>query len=296
MKPVIVIDTTAELEDLTNKLLHQPRIAVDTESNGFFAYFERICLIQLSSEEDDYIIDPLEISNLSHLRYLFEDARVEKIFHAASNDIMGLKRDFALSVVNLFDTSVAAKILGYKQLGLAAILEKLFGVQLSKKYQRHDWGNRPLGEQELNYARLDTHFLIPLRNMFALELQTKELTEQAQQFFYKACDQEALSKPFRPQDFLNVKGAQSLDTHGKHILKALFVYREHEAKRRNRAPFRIFPNEAMLRLAQQRPENIAELIKVKGIPKSYRKGRNAQLLLQLVSTNEKKPDRNISTP
>ncbi len=284
MKPVIVIDTATDLKSLVDKLIHQPRIAVDTESNGFFAYFDRICLIQLSSEEDDYIVDPLKIKDLDPLRSLFEDARVEKIFHAASNDIMGLKRDFTLSVVNLFDTSVAAKILGYKHLGLATLLEDLFSIQLSKKYQRHNWGNRPLGEQEINYARLDTHFLIPMRNRFASELQTKELMEEARQLFQKACEQEAVNKPFRPQNFLHLKGAQSLDSHGKHILKTLFVHREQEAKKRDRAPFRVFPNEAMLQLAQQRPNNLDELARVKGIPKNYKKGKNAQWLLRVVNT------------
>ncbi len=287
MKPVIVIETAADLEALTRKLLSQNQVAVDTESNGFYAYFERVCLIQLSTREEDYIVDPLKIADLSPLRHVFEDGRVEKVFHAASNDILGLKRDFQLSVTNLFDTSIAAQILGSRQLGLATLLEQSFGVQLSKKLQRHDWGNRPLSQKELDYARLDTHFLIPLRDLFASELEMRELMEAARQSFQKVCEQEIHDRPFRPGDYLHIKGAQSLDSQGKRVLRALYIHREHEAKKRDRAPFRILSNEAMLRLALQRPKNLQDLKTVKGIPKNYLNGNNAQLLLHLISKNEK---------
>ena len=287
MKPVVLIESNAALAELAQELVHEPKIAVDTESNGFYAYVEKICLLQLSTRDHDYIIDPIKIEDLSPLRKVFEHSRVEKIFHAASNDIMGLKRDFQLCVVNLFDTSVAAKMLGYQNLGLAALLEHSFGIHLSKKLQRHNWAHRPLGHDELDYARLDTHFLIPLRDKFALELEWRELMDEARQCFLKVCDQEVQRKPFRPQDYLHIKGARSLDVHGKRILRALFIHREHEAKRRNRAPFRVLSNEAMLRLAQQRPKDLDDMSRLKGIPKNYRKGKNAQTLLQLVGKNIK---------
>ncbi len=287
MKPVVLIESDAALAELAQELVNEPKIAVDTESNGFYAYFERICLIQLSTQNRDYIVDPLKIEDFSALRNVFEHNRVEKIFHAASNDIMGLKRDFQICVVNLFDTSVAAKMTGCKNLGLAALLETTFGIRLSKKLQRHNWAHRPLGHEELDYARLDTHFLIPLRDKFVSELESRELMEEARQSFLKVCDQEIQCKPFRPQDYLHIKGAQSLDFHGKRVLRALFVHREHEAKRRNRAPFRVLSNEAMLRVAQHRPRSLDDLGKLKGVPRNYRKGKKAHTLLQLVSKNMK---------
>ena len=109
------------------QLSNAPHIAIDTESNSFYAIFERICLIQVSTTERDYILDPLALKDLEALGTILEDPKIEKIFHAASNDVLGLKRDFQFQVSNLFDTAIACKLLGYKQLGLARILEQHFG-------------------------------------------------------------------------------------------------------------------------------------------------------------------------
>ena len=155
-------------------------VAVDTESNSFYAYFNRICLIQVSTEEQDYIIDPFSLDGIGAFGEILSNPGIEKIFHAAPNDIAGLKRDFKFRVHNIFDTSIAAKMLGYKQLGLAPILLEHFGISLNKKWQRYDWGRRPLRDEQIEYARLDTHFLIPLRHRLVAELEEKELLDAAQ--------------------------------------------------------------------------------------------------------------------
>jgi ribonuclease D len=286
MNPVIVIQHQDDFSTFINKLEFSAHISVDTESNSFYAYYNRICLIQVSTENQDYIIDPLALGDIGAFGDILSDARIEKIFHAAPNDIAGLRRDFKFRVQNIFDTSIAAKILGYQQLGLARILHEHFGVNLNKKWQRHDWGRRPLRHEQIEYARLDTHFLLPLRHRQVAELQEKQLWESAKEAFERACEQQFQEKPFRPGAFLHICGAQALDPPGKRVLKALYLYRENEARRRDRAPFRILTNETLVRLALQRPKNIHDFTKIKGIPRTYNNSRAASPLLELIRKND----------
>lgn len=286
LNPVLVIQNQSDFSELIEKLEQEAHISVDTESNSFYAYYNRICLIQISTGAQDYIIDPLALGDISALGSIFANDSIEKIFHAASNDIAGLKRDFKFSVANIFDTAIAAKILGCNQLGLAKILFEHFGISLNKKWQRHDWGRRPLRQEQLEYARYDTHYLIPLRHRQAAELWEKDLWASAKEAFEKTCDQHFQAKPFRPGDFLHICGAQSLDMAGKRVLKALYLYREHEARRRDRAPFRILTNDTLLRLAHQRPKNVQDFAKIKGIPRTLNNSRTAQSLVELIRKND----------
>jgi ribonuclease D len=193
-------------------------------------------------------------------------------------------------VNNIFDTSVAAKILGYRQLGHAPILLEHFGISLNKKWQRYDWGRRPLRNEQIEYARFDTHFLIPLRHKFVAELEGKELLGAASEAFEKLCLQQITEKHFRPGDFLHIYGAQSLDVVGKRILKALYLFREKEARRRDRAPFRILTNDTLLRLALQRPRSLQDFTKIKGVPRIYTASHTAVQLLELIRRNEEQED------
>jgi ribonuclease D len=277
-----VIETASQFADLIEELSHAGYISIDTESNSFYAYFERVCLLQISTTEQDYILDPLALKDLGPIRAILADPRIEKIFHAASNDVLGLKRDFQFKVRNLFDTAIACKLLGYKQLGLARILEQHFGVILDKKWQRYDWGKRPLKGEQLDYASLDTHYLIPLRHSLATELVSKNLWDTAKEAFERAAEQELQERAFHPEACLQIRGAQSLDPTGKRILKALYLYRDHEAQRRNKAPFRILSNETLLRLAHQPPQSIQDFTKIKGIPRSYQAGHGAYSLLGVI--------------
>jgi ribonuclease D len=287
---VAVIENQHDFSNFIHNLEKSAYVAIDTESNSFYAYFNRTCLIQVSTEKQDYIIDPFSLDGISPFGEILADPAVEKIFHAAPNDIAGLKRDFKFRVRNVFDTSIAAKMLGYKQLGLAPILLEHFGISLNKKWQRYDWGRRPLRDEQIEYARLDTHFLIPLRHRLVAELETKDLLEAAHEAFEKLCLQEITEKQFRPGDFLHIYGAQSLDVVGKRVLKALYLFREKEARRRDRAPFRVLTNETLLRLAIQRPKSIHDFNKIKGIPRAFTNSRAASSLLELIRKNEEQEE------
>ncbi len=282
MKPATVVETPSQLYALIRELEQARPIAIDTESNSFHAYYERICLIQISTGEVDYIVDPLAVKDLQPLIEIMADPRIEKVFHAASNDITGLRRDFKFDVSNLFDTAIACKMLGYKQLGLATILEQHFGVRLNKKWQRHNWGKRPLTDEQINYARLDTHYLIPLRDHLARELRAGDMWEQTLEMFRRAAAQESQERVFQPEGFLRLHGARSLDPVGKSILRTLYLFRDKEARRRNRAPFRIFSNEVLVTLAMHRPSEVKDLYRLKGLPHFYRTGRAAYHLVEII--------------
>lgn len=286
MKPFVLVDNSSTLREMLEELSKARHIALDTESNSFFAYSEKVCLIQISTCDNDYIIDPIVLKDLEPLGELLANPDIEKILHAASNDIIGLKRDFHFHCKNLFDTAVACKLLGYQHLGLANIMQEHFGVQLNKKWQRCDWGQRPLHQQQLDYARLDTHYLIPLRHHLATGLDARDLWDKAREACDKLREQTQAERPFHPDGFIHIKGARSLDTTGKKVLRALYIYRDREAQRKDRAPFRILSNEILLRLARNRPNSFGEFSKTKGLPQPYKKGRKAQDLLDIMHRYE----------
>src|SRR5512139_501768 len=172
-----LVETHSHLQRMVDALSQTPIIAVDTESNSLHAYREQVCLVQFSTPTTDYLVDPLALQDLSPLAPLFADPGIEKIFHAAEYDLLCLSRDFGFKFANLFDTMLAARILGRNMVGLGSLLESEFGILLDKRHQRADWGKRPLPEDQLSYARLDTHFLIPLRNHMRQELQDRQWWE-----------------------------------------------------------------------------------------------------------------------
>ncbi len=139
----VLIDQPDALAQMVEALRARRTIAVDTESNSFYAYHRRVCLIQISVPGTDYIVDPLAGMDLSPLGEIFADSRIQKVFHAAEQDIAGLWEDFRFQVTNLFDTMRAARLLGWPRAGLADLLWEHFGVRTDKRYQRYNWGQRP---------------------------------------------------------------------------------------------------------------------------------------------------------
>src|ERR1700675_858798 len=161
--PLLVADEDS-LARLVRALASHPVVAVDTESNSLHAYRESVCLIQFSTSAADYIVDPIRLPGLNPLAPFFANPDQQKVFHAAEYDLICLRRDYHFEFANIFDTMSAARTLGWPQVGLAAILDTHFGVKMNKKYQCADWKRRPLTPEQLDYARLDTHYLVALRD------------------------------------------------------------------------------------------------------------------------------------
>jgi ribonuclease D len=240
-------------------------LAVDTESNSLYVYREQLCLIQLSVPGSDYLVDPLAVEDLSALGPLLADPQILKVFHGAEYDLTMLHRDFGFSVANLFDTMWASRILGWSDHGLAALLETHFGVSLNKKYQRANWGLRPLPPPQLDYARLDTHYLLPLYEIQAGELGVRKRWPQARHRFAQLAQTRSGPREFDPDGFWRISGIRDLDDKGRGVLRALYLFRDQQARTENRPPFRVISNQALLGLSELRPHDLKDLQRVKGI-------------------------------
>ncbi len=277
IKDPIWVDTPARLQSMLEALQACRKVAVDTESNSLHAYKEQVCLIQFSTEDSDYLVDPLALDDLSCLSSLFSFPQIEKIFHAAEYDIICLKRDFGFSFTNIFDTMHAARILGDKEIGLAAVLENEFGLQLDKRFQRANWGNRPLLAEQLDYARLDTHYLIPLQQRLQQRLEEKQLDVLAREDFARLTYSQANN---HNEDgmlyFWRLAGKGDLNSQQTAVLYALYQYREHVAERKDRPVFKIFGDSLLLDIAGQMPRTLEALGKIRGMHyrrvKQYGKG------------------------
>jgi ribonuclease D len=270
------------LASLLAQLAQQPVIAVDTESNSLHAYQEQVCLIQISIPGDDYLVDPLSDLELDSLGRVFADPGVEKIFHAAEYDVMCLRRDYGWTFANLFDTMWTARVLGWPRSGLGNILKEQFGVRLNKRWQRHDWGRRPLSPEALAYARLDTHYLLPLRERMLTELREKGRLDEAREFFVQVAQSEPNFRSFDPdQDLWRVKGVWDLEPEVQAVLRELVIWRDDQARRRDRPVFKILNDHILVDLAQTRPESIEQMQNIQGL-KSFHLRRYGREILKAV--------------
>lgn len=263
LPPPALVTKPDQLRALLKRLQGEPVVAVDTESNSLYAYFYRVCLIQISVPETDYLIDPLAPDlDVTPLGELFADPSVEKVFHAADNDILMLQRDYGFCFVRCFDTMLAARILGWRQVGLAAILAERFGVRLDKSLQRTDWGRRPLTPEQMAYARLDTHYLLPLREQMLAELQARGRWEEAKEAFATLENLTWTEKPFDPEGFWRIDCARDLPPRALAVLRELYLFRDAEARRQNRPPFKILTDQALINLAIAQPQSTDALRRV----------------------------------
>ncbi len=281
------VDNELTLKEMLAKLRDSPISAIDTESDSLYVYYEKVCLIQVSIPNIDYLVDPLAV-DVSILGEIFADERYEKVFHAAQYDIVCLKRDYGFTFLNLFDTMLAARVLGWKRYGLGTILGDHFDVQLDKQMQRYNWGTRPLSKKAMNYARLDTHFLLPLRDMQIAELRAKGRLEEAQQAFRRQTHIEPTPKVFDPDDFWRIAGARELLPVEQGVLRHLFVFRDQYARKLDRPPFKVMNNATLVRLAQARPTDRRTLSQVKGLSHHMRH-RAADKLLNVIAEGLEAP-------
>ena len=283
------------LKRLARILSDQPILAVDTESNSLFAYHEQVCLIQFSTRDADYLVDPLALADLSLLKPIFADRHIHKVFHAAEYDLLCMKRDFGFVFTNLFDTMLAARILGRKEVGLGSILETDFNLQVDKRHQRANWGQRPLPDYLLDYARQDTHYLIPLQQMFERQLDEKGLLPLAQEDFNRLCRVEANPENGKT-DCWRVNGVHQLSPQQIAVLQELCLYRDEVARIRNRPLFKVISDSTLVAIAGTCPRNENELKALPGMT-HHQLNRHAKALLQAVQRGLKAkpihPPRNI---
>ncbi len=288
LPPYKIVTTSHEWEKCLANLQAETQIMIDLEANSMFAYRESICLIQISIPGQDYIIDPTLGINLSGLGSIITDPVVEKVLHAGEYDMFLLKRQYGWQLNNLFDTMWAARILGYEKYGLANLLHTMYGLELDKKYQRSDWCKRPLLPAQLVYARLDTHYLLQLRNDLAQELTNAGRMKEALETFEHQTLVEPKDLRFTPHDFWNIKGVSKLNPRQKAIIRELDIFRDYHAKRKDQPPYKIIGNRALVEIARQSPTTMKQLRKVDGVSGSYIQ-RYGHGLLTAVDNGKKAP-------
>lgn len=263
--PTLVADAAA-LAALVEQVQGEPVVAVDTESNSFHVYRERVCLLQISTRSGNFVVDPLAVDP-APLGAVLCDGR-ETVLHGADYDVRCLRREYGWSFPALFDTMAAARRLGRQGLGLSALVEEHFGVRLSKAFQRADWGRRPLTREQLTYAALDTHFLLPLHALLARELAARGVLEDARKEFRKISAVVARERVFDPEGWRRLKGARELDPPGRAVLRSLWSAREEQARATDRPPFKVIAEPTMVEIARRRPGTDEALSSIQGITPS----------------------------
>jgi ribonuclease D len=254
LPPPVWVNTTEQLQRMVQDLASQPRVAVDTESNSLHAFREQVCLLQFSSAGIDYLVDPLVLKDLSLLAPIFSNPNIEKVFHAAEYDLICLRRDFDFSFANLFDTMHAARVLGYPAVGLDKLLGDKFGIKMDKRHQKADWGMRPLTKEQIHYARLDTHYLFDLRNVLEEELKEKERLHFAREDFQRACRLDESKPRSNGASWERFSGRKDLSLRELTIVAALCKWRDREAERLDRPPYKVMMDDVLILLAKNPPE------------------------------------------
>ena len=258
-----LVNTGPRLSEVVGHISRAAQVAVDIESNGFFRYHERVCLVQLAAYETAFLVDPLAIGDVQPLGDLLGDQSVEKVFHGADYDMRSLDRDWGFRVNNLFDTGIAAAFVGSTRLGLQSVVQEQLGMELPKpiELQRSDWTNRPLSPEALNYAANDVLYLSRVREALASQLKKLSRLEWVKEEFTRL-ENVKHTPPDRESTFLSVKGSKGLDGRGLAILRSLFQFRERESSRLDRSRFRVIADSALVQLAS---EPTADLSTVKGL-------------------------------
>ena len=256
--PYEMVERLPDLRRIAKHLQTGGIIGVDLEADSMFHYQEKVCLVQMSSNERTFLIDPLALKDLSPLAPVFADPDVRKVFHGADYDIRSLYRDFGIEVRSLFDTQIAARFLGFRETSLASLLKDLSGLVIEKKYQKKDWSQRPLPSAMCIYAARDACHLMELSKVFEERLRAKGLlfcVEEECEVLSKVRSAPREETPF----FLRFKGAGNLDSRSLGVLEALLQFRDELARKQDRPPFKILGNIPLMEMAQKKPVNESEL-------------------------------------
>jgi ribonuclease D len=270
LHPPIWVDKPDTFNRMLGDLTAQPRLAVDTESNSLHAYREQVCLIQFTTPSKDYVIDPLALHDMSALGPIFSDPKIEKIFHAAEYDLICLRRDFGFQFSNLFDTMHAARVLGYQFVGLDNLLAGKFQFEMDKRHQKADWAVRPLTPAQLDYARLDTHFLFDLRDVLEAELKEKDRLQIAREDFARAANVDIPKEKLNGTSWRRFSLRKDVSPRELTVLSELCISRDRIAERMNRPVFKVISDSILLDIARSLPEKDVDLAGLGLSPKQIR--------------------------
>jgi len=258
-----IITKADRLSEVAAVLNRQTEIAVDLEMDSLHHYQEKVCLIQISTRTESWLIDPLALKDLSPLAASLGDPGIRVVMHGADYDIRSLHRDFGIEVQNLFDTMLASRFLGITEFGLAALLKARFGIELNKKYQKADWSKRPLSPEMSAYAAADTSDLLPLYDQLNAELIEKGRLQWLEEECRLVCQARVTEK--EGPLFISCKGAGKIKGRSLAILEELLQLRDRQACELDRPPFKVLSVETLQEVAEKRPRTLGDLSGIKGM-------------------------------
>jgi len=242
-----MIDTEEKLKAFLAVLHAATWVAVDTEADSLHAYPEKVCLIQISTAAGERLIDPLARVNLDPL--LDALSGHELLMHGADYDLRLLRKHHEFVPGAVFDTMLAARLLGMRQFSLGHLVEKYLSVKLEKGAQKANWALRPLTERMERYARNDTHYLKPLADRLKTELQTKGRLAWHQESCARLIAESSQAPEVDMDSVWRIKGSHLLGRPALAILRELWKWRESEAIGANKPPFFVISHEALVQIA-----------------------------------------------
>jgi ribonuclease D len=244
-----MIETDAQLQELLPKLAAVDRIAVDTEADSLHCYFEKLCLIQISVSGEDHLVDPLAQIDLAPLSEVL--TRKEIVLQGADFDLRLLRRSFGFVATRVFDTVIAARLLGIRSFSLAALVEKFFGVTLAKGSQKANWARRPLPQHMAEYAKNDTHYLLPLAEKLEEGLRERGRLDWFRQSCERALEQAGVQRTRDDDEPWRISGSGKLGGRACAVLRELWQWRDKEAQAADRPAFHVLQNHLLIRAAEE---------------------------------------------
>ena len=237
------------MDALVQRIVRAERVAVDTEADSLHNYFEKVCLVQLSLGGEHYLVDPFAEMDLTG----FLEALADKplILHGGDYDLRMMRASLGFRPRReVFDTMIAAQLLGIEQIGLAALIERFFDITIGKEGQKSDWSRRPLSEKQLRYAVNDTRFLEQLADRLRGELGERGRVDWHVESCRAMVESARPDNKRDPEDAWRIKGAGRLTRRQLAYLRELWRWRDQHARRANLPSFKIFGNQQILDLLQ----------------------------------------------
>ena len=277
-----LIDTAESLELFCNEIKEQPWIAVDTEFLREKTFYPKLCLVQIAVPGSVACIDPLALDDLTPLLDIIFDNNVIKVMHAARQDMEIFFQSRQQAPSPVFDTQVAALLLGYPdQIGYGNLVREILGVTLEKLHTRADWSERPLSQDMLQYAADDVTYLVEVYQLMLEKLETLGRLDWLSEDFEQFSDP-ALYSSHPENAWLKVKGINRLKGASLSIVQSLASWREALAQKKDRPRGWMMRDDVMVDIARHKPTTTQALAKIRGVTENL-VNRDGEKLLSLIT-------------
>ena len=258
------IESETELQRVCEDLLREKIIGVDLEADSMHCFKEKICLIQIATEKQAFLIDPFEINAAPFFIRVLEHSDVMTVFHGADFDIRTLDREYQARVKNLFDTEIACRFLGVRERGLGALLKKHFNVDANKKFQKEDWSKRPLSPEMIEYSVGDVTHLIELQDILMRQLMEKGRLTWAEEEFEIQAGVRYEGNHSLPL-FIKFKGAGKMDNRTLAVLENLLQMRLSIAEKKDLPLFKVISNDSLMTMAHEKPVTVDRMLQIRAL-------------------------------